>query len=84
MRFAAVLSAIAVLAVTGASALEKPLDIQVNESFECERKTKAGMLFHFLSFWPCPTSATLAIGLVCALLRVLRLGECHPLVYVGS
>ncbi|KAK5126591.1 Peptidyl-prolyl cis-trans isomerase fpr2 [Meristemomyces frigidus] len=41
MRFASITAAVALL-LAGASALEKPLDIEVTHPVECSRKTKRG------------------------------------------
>jgi len=42
MRISSITAACALL-LAGASALEKPLDIQVEKSVECKRKTQRGM-----------------------------------------
>ncbi|KAK5172101.1 Peptidyl-prolyl cis-trans isomerase fpr2 [Saxophila tyrrhenica] len=41
MRFSSVIAGVGLL-LTGAAALDKPLDIQVEKAVECSRKTKTG------------------------------------------
>lgn len=44
MRFSSITAAFALL-VASASALEKPLDIEVQKAVECSRKTKEGTTY---------------------------------------
>lgn len=50
MRFSSITAALA-LFFAGASALDKPLNIEVQKAVECSRKTKSGIM-------PLPTSTS--------------------------